>query len=270
MYSPTDGRFTTKDSWQGDYNRPMSYNAWLYVYANPINLTDPSGHDPWWCNEQSNPDLCYAKWIIDHGGRPTPDILEAYYDWSPSEALDLLQKYFNIKLPNGFTYRFALYGRGSFYLDDQIIEGYSSWFFIEQSMNKDITGLIFEDGRSCVAIRSDLPRSLQHFDYSVYITDKAFSLYDFNPDDIASIMIHEGVHAWQESLAVQQAGPEATTVSFYNDNKNALELQAYEMELKLNGTRTNLSEMRLKTIDLRKGKYTSEQDSPIILPVGVP
>jgi hypothetical protein len=47
MYDPAAGRFTAKDSWQGDYNRPMSYNAWLYVYANPVNLTDPSGFDAW-------------------------------------------------------------------------------------------------------------------------------------------------------------------------------------------------------------------------------
>ncbi len=40
------GRFISKDVWQGDYARPMSYNNWLYVYANPINLTDPSGLSP--------------------------------------------------------------------------------------------------------------------------------------------------------------------------------------------------------------------------------
>jgi RHS repeat-associated protein len=43
QYSPTSGRFLTKDSWQGNDTTPMSYNAWLYVDANPINLTDPSG-----------------------------------------------------------------------------------------------------------------------------------------------------------------------------------------------------------------------------------
>jgi RHS repeat-associated protein len=45
MYSPQSGRFLTKDSWMGDYYRPMSYNAWLYVQANSINFTDPTGHD---------------------------------------------------------------------------------------------------------------------------------------------------------------------------------------------------------------------------------
>ncbi len=44
-YTSGTGRFTTKDTWIGDYNKPMSYNAWLYVYANPINLTDPTGYN---------------------------------------------------------------------------------------------------------------------------------------------------------------------------------------------------------------------------------
>ncbi len=43
-YSPADGRFTTEDTWQGDQNQPMSYNGWLYVYANPVNYTNPTGH----------------------------------------------------------------------------------------------------------------------------------------------------------------------------------------------------------------------------------
>ena len=33
----------TKDLWQGDYFKPMSFNAWLYGYGNPINFVDPSG-----------------------------------------------------------------------------------------------------------------------------------------------------------------------------------------------------------------------------------
>ena len=44
MYSPLTGRFTTKDSWQGDYNRPLSLNRWNYVEGNPVNYTDPTGN----------------------------------------------------------------------------------------------------------------------------------------------------------------------------------------------------------------------------------
>lgn len=42
-YMPGVGRFLSKDPWSGDVYRPMSYNRWLYVYANPVNQTDPSG-----------------------------------------------------------------------------------------------------------------------------------------------------------------------------------------------------------------------------------
>ena len=53
-YSSGDGRFLTKDTWMGDYNRPLSLNRWMYVEGNPINLIDPSGHfgtGPWcWDN----------------------------------------------------------------------------------------------------------------------------------------------------------------------------------------------------------------------------
>ena len=49
MYSPVAGRFLTKDSWQGNYTRPLSLNGWNYVESNPINRTDPSGHSPLLC-----------------------------------------------------------------------------------------------------------------------------------------------------------------------------------------------------------------------------
>ncbi len=38
-YSLETGRFVTKDSWQGIFKKPMSYNPWLYTYANPIHWT---------------------------------------------------------------------------------------------------------------------------------------------------------------------------------------------------------------------------------------
>jgi RHS repeat-associated protein len=37
------GRFISKDSWEGNILKPMSYVLWVYVYNNPINLLDPSG-----------------------------------------------------------------------------------------------------------------------------------------------------------------------------------------------------------------------------------
>ncbi len=42
-YSAAQGRFVTRDVWEGDPNAPMSYNRWLYAYANAANRIDPSG-----------------------------------------------------------------------------------------------------------------------------------------------------------------------------------------------------------------------------------
>ena len=47
---PAVGRFLSRDVWEGDPNQPMSYNAWLYVGANPTNLTDFSGM--YWTDSQ--------------------------------------------------------------------------------------------------------------------------------------------------------------------------------------------------------------------------
>ena len=46
LYSTETGRFLTRDTWQGDYNTPLSLNKWNYVEANPVNYTDPSGNFP--------------------------------------------------------------------------------------------------------------------------------------------------------------------------------------------------------------------------------
>jgi RHS repeat-associated protein len=46
LYAPSMGRFLTKDTWEGDYSRPLSLNRWNYVEGNPVNYTDPSGNIP--------------------------------------------------------------------------------------------------------------------------------------------------------------------------------------------------------------------------------
>ncbi|MBI9052106.1 MAG: RHS repeat-associated core domain-containing protein [Anaerolineaceae bacterium] len=45
-YAPGSGRFINRDTWAGDSNMPMSYNAWLYGYGNPVRYVDPSGKIP--------------------------------------------------------------------------------------------------------------------------------------------------------------------------------------------------------------------------------
>ncbi len=43
FYNASTGRFLSSDSWKGSTKKPISYNAWLYGYSNPVNYTDRSG-----------------------------------------------------------------------------------------------------------------------------------------------------------------------------------------------------------------------------------
>jgi len=43
-YAPQDGRFLSRDTWGGDYERPLSLNRWNYVEGNPVNYADSTGH----------------------------------------------------------------------------------------------------------------------------------------------------------------------------------------------------------------------------------
>ena len=43
-YDPGTGRFVSRDTWGGNYNRSLSLNRWSYVEGNPIVRNDPSGH----------------------------------------------------------------------------------------------------------------------------------------------------------------------------------------------------------------------------------
>ena len=61
-YAPQDGRFVSRDIWRGDHKRPVTLNGWQYAYSNPIRYSDPSGQDPWWCAESSDPAECFEQW----------------------------------------------------------------------------------------------------------------------------------------------------------------------------------------------------------------
>ncbi len=62
-YNSGDGRFISRDTWNGDYNRPLSLNRWNYVEGNPVNLVDPTGKNPWWCAYSDNPTECVNVWM---------------------------------------------------------------------------------------------------------------------------------------------------------------------------------------------------------------
>jgi hypothetical protein len=248
----------------------MSYNAWLYVYANPINLTDPSGKDPYWCENQSNPNLCYAKWGIEHGDKLTSSILEAYYDWSPDEAVKLLKDYFNIKLPDGISFRFAYSGHGEFTSSE--IGGQNPWFFDERYAGRNDVFIYVLEVTQCVVYSPLSNNNLAKWDDTIYITSAAFTTRKFHPDDVAGTLLHEAVHAWQEAVAYEQVGEEAYKfVDKGNDYYNGIERQAHQAVLDMNGSRLRLSQAsKEKRQNLITGLYAGGEDSPLVLPAGVP
>ena len=45
-YSPSSGRFISRDSYDGTLYSPLSQNHYAYTHGNPTNYTDPSGNIP--------------------------------------------------------------------------------------------------------------------------------------------------------------------------------------------------------------------------------
>jgi RHS repeat-associated protein len=64
-YAPWQGRFLTKDAWEGDYARPLTLNRWNYVVSNPVNLTDPTGMFPEYCSMFPNR-MLYEDCVRDY------------------------------------------------------------------------------------------------------------------------------------------------------------------------------------------------------------
>ena len=107
------GRFLTKDTWQGNIYKPISYNKWTYANNNPLYYTDPSGNIPFpifllllslgitafgtsGCNTGPEPITCH----------PLPANLESesLKAMSSDAAISEIQNYFRIQLPPPATY----------------------------------------------------------------------------------------------------------------------------------------------------------------------
>ena len=58
---PALGRFIQADSIVP--GGVQGLDRYAYTFNNPIRYTDPSGHDPWWCEGD---DLCMFNWMEDH------------------------------------------------------------------------------------------------------------------------------------------------------------------------------------------------------------
>ncbi len=75
-YSPLEGRFMSRDTWEGDARRPLSMNRWMYVEGNPVNLIDPSGKFPIECQSMPTKEE-YASCVL------------SYYDLEPYDEHNL-------------------------------------------------------------------------------------------------------------------------------------------------------------------------------------
>ncbi|MFR2877379.1 MAG: RHS repeat-associated core domain-containing protein [Anaerovoracaceae bacterium] len=66
-YDPENARFLTQDTYRGDATQPDTLHLYAYCKNNPINYTDPSGHDAIWLNSRNG--ACkqgHAALMIEH------------------------------------------------------------------------------------------------------------------------------------------------------------------------------------------------------------
>jgi len=115
-YSPSTGRFSSRDTWEGDAYTPMSYNVWLYGYANRIVNTDPSGLKaikPWpeyqaWLYQQGIP-VDIGVWYPDnrlHLTEYSMGIIAQNFETDMVDTMDIM-KYFKCewsRKPNPIFY----------------------------------------------------------------------------------------------------------------------------------------------------------------------
>jgi RHS repeat-associated protein len=61
-YSAYLNQFIQPDPIVPNWRDPRTLNRYAYSYNNPINLTDPSGYDPYWCEGRNDETECYLTY----------------------------------------------------------------------------------------------------------------------------------------------------------------------------------------------------------------
>jgi RHS repeat-associated protein len=274
-YNPTVGRFFQEDTWKGDENKPISYNFYSYASDNPANLTDPSGHDPWWCEGRVDEALCQAKWILQHGGELSSDLLRSVFGHSPAEALMLLQQEYNILIPPGYQFRFAIHTSGVLPERGRIY-GVGFWFW-EINWPAELDPTLLEISTMACIFRTPMnPADLIAVEYGIFITEYAFEDFGFRPDDVAATLLHEAVHAWQEHLARSHvvllgAPGDVSSLEWFIRHQWGIERQASDVVLSASDQgRLDLSFLRKAAEILYKIDHLGGPEFPFDLPSGVP
>jgi RHS repeat-associated protein len=265
FYNPADGRFQSRDTWGGNDFLPITLNKWSYAHGNPITLTDPSGHDPWWCENQNNPDFCYMQWNVDHGGEITADAIESVWWNYPEQTLRMLQQQFNIKIPPGYSFRLASSNSTVFEGHDDVY-GFGAWF---SSVIEHPGNVLEFSSTSCKRLSFGDLEDAVYLDYGIYITTFTFTGLEFYPDDIAAVMIHEAAHAWQEEGA--RFNPISQTEDWNIEYKRGKERMADDYVIAADDTgRINMTWSFRNLINRHKRQNRGGEDFPYYMPPGVP
>jgi RHS repeat-associated protein len=212
--APNDGRFLTKDTWEGVSTSPISYNKWVYANSNPLYYTDASGNFPIplillllslgiitfgtsGCSTEPGPEPDACPPLSDDNLQP-----HALRVNPPEQSLQNIKNSFGIQLPPPVTY-----------IDQNGVSHTTSYDFVFSE--KNTVSSYFQAG-------GYTPWFIDNSSYGtwgdVVIFRTTFQRFGNSAYDIASVMVHEAMHAWQQYTLVQLAqDPES---AFAKDIRN--------------------------------------------------